>query len=101
MSDLVSAVGCGFRLVLRIQSVRVSSCKQLEDVSDSHVAPGGDAALVHVAGQVDQLSVDVLQVEGAEGLFHALRAQGRGGAALQAQQAQQQDLQQLQTGAGR
>lgn len=73
----------------------------VEDRSDSHVAPGGDAALVHVAGQVDQLSVDVLQAEGAEGLLHALGAQGRGGAALQGQQAQQQDLQQLQTRAGR
>ncbi|TNN43189.1 hypothetical protein EYF80_046600 [Liparis tanakae] len=63
----------------------------------SHVGPGGDAALVDAAGQVDQLAVVVLQAVGAEGLVHALVSQWHGHAALHGQQAQHQQPQQLHT----
>ena len=40
----------------------------------SHIAPGCDAALVDVAGQVDKLAVVVLQAVRAEGFVHTLIA---------------------------
>lgn len=61
----------------------------------SHVAPGCEAALIDVAGQVDQLAVVVLQAVSAEGLVHTLAAQGHGQTLVQGQQAQQEDTQQL------
>lgn len=67
----------------------------MAEVVDSHVGPGGDAALVDAAGQVDQLAVIVLQTVRAEGLVHTLTAQRHGQALVQGQQDQQKDAQQL------
>lgn len=61
----------------------------------SHIAPGCNAALVDVAGQVDQLAVVVLQAVCTEGLVHTLTAQWHGQTLLEGQQAQQKDTQQL------
>lgn len=63
----------------------------------SHVAPGCNAALVDVAGQVDQLTVVVLQAICTEGLVHTLTAQRHGQTLVEGQQAQQKDTQQLDT----
>lgn len=65
-------------------------------VVDLHVAPAGDAALVDVAGQLQQLLVVVLQAVGAEGLVHTGAAQGHGYTLVPGQHAQQQDTQELQ-----
>lgn len=63
----------------------------------SHVAPGCDAALVDVAGQVDQLAVVVVQAVWTEGFVHTLAAQWDGRTLVESQQAQQKDTQQLNT----
>ena len=63
----------------------------------SHIAPGGNAALVDAAGQVDQLAVVVLQAVCTEGFVHTLAAQWQGQALVEGQQAQQKDTQQLDT----
>lgn len=64
----------------------------------SHVAPGGDTALIDLAGQVDDLAVVVMQAVCTEGLVHTLAAKWHGQAPVEGQQAQQKDPQQLETG---
>lgn len=61
---------------------------------DSHVGPGGNAALVDAVWQVDQLTVVVLEAVRTEGLVHTLTgAQWHGQTPVEGQQAQQKDTQ--------
>lgn len=62
----------------------------------SHVAPGGNAALIDAVGQVDQLAV-VLQAVFADGFVHTLAAQWHRQALSDGQQTHDADTQQLDT----